>query len=254
MLELYRRLRAANVWLNGSLEFANHRRFLSEAPLTDFEHLTRTGPYAGSKTAFTLGVRLRTAYHELYEAVVASNKHLNFWASGSQRVIETAQYFATAFFGLNWPQTTTLRIVSEAPELGADTLTPGETCWNYYDDSNEQGWNLGAKMLGEFRGPYLEEIQRRFLKENPNFVFHRDEIYDMQEMCGFDTMIHGSSPWCDIFTREEWDSYEYARDLLHFYRSGPGNLFTATMGWLWLNATANLLRDGRSAGPFFFSL
>ena len=34
----------------------------------------------------------------------------------------------------------------------------------------------------------------------------------------------------------------------------PGNPYGPALGWLWLNATANLLAEGPSAGPLFFSL
>ena len=76
----------------------------------------------------------------------------------------------------------------------------------------------------------------------------------MQEMCGFETLVRGSSPWCDLFTHDEWYAFEYARDVIHFYRSGPGNKYSRAMGWLWLNATTSLLREGpESAEPFYFS-
>ena len=76
----------------------------------------------------------------------------------------------------------------------------------------------------------------------------------MQQLCGFEILVRGRSPWCDVFTAAEWSAYEYARDVLHFYRSGPGNKYATVMGTLWLNATARLLEHGPSAGPFFFSL
>ncbi len=75
----------------------------------------------------------------------------------------------------------------------------------------------------------------------------------MQELCGFETLVRGSSPWCDVFTHADWRNFEYARDVIHFYRAGPGNAFGPVMGWLWLNATATLLAEGPGAGPLFFS-
>jgi len=73
-------------------------------------------------------------------------------------------------------------------------------------------------------------------------------------MCGFETIVRGTSHWCDVFTKDEFLSFEYARDLVHYYRAGPGTPWGALMGWLWLNATTNLLLEGLTAGPFFFSL
>jgi hypothetical protein len=42
----------------------------------------------------------------------------------------------------------------------------------------------------------------------------------MQEMCGFEIMVRGMSKWCDVFTQAEWLGFEYARDVLHYYRAG----------------------------------
>ena len=76
----------------------------------------------------------------------------------------------------------------------------------------------------------------------------------MQEMCGFEISAWGESPWCDVFTHEDWYNFQYARDIIHYYRAGPGKRFWATMGLLWLNATADLLKKGPDAGKLFFSL
>ena len=76
----------------------------------------------------------------------------------------------------------------------------------------------------------------------------------MQEYCAFETLIKGDSKWCDVFTRVEWESFEYARDLLHYYRAGAGNPFAAPGGMLWPKATAELMLQGSEAGNLFFSL
>lgn len=218
-------------------------------PERDFEQLTSTGPFSGVLGAFTTGVRLRTRYHHL----LPSGGKPNFWAGDSPRVIDTARYFAAGFFGLDWEDHSTLHIIPETAELGADTLTPGDTC-NAYIEDLEYGHDYGARMLAQYRATYLSEIRKRLLKQNPDIEFTDTELYSMQEMCGFETTVRGSSAWCDVFSKDEWLSFEYARDVIHFYRAGPGNRFGALMGWLWLNATTNLLVEGPSAGPLFFSL
>lgn len=75
-------------------------------------------------------------------------------------------------------------------------------------------------------------------------------------MCGFETTVRGYSPWCQVFDHSEWNSFEYARDVIHFYRAGPGTKYSAAaMGSLFLNATGKLLlEEPPKAGPFFFSL
>ncbi|KAK5009627.1 hypothetical protein LTR60_005155 [Cryomyces antarcticus] len=253
MLELVKRIQDANVTLKGDLEFVNRWNYFTFDPQAHFEQLTTTGPFAGTLEAFTTGVKLRTRYEHLLPSSQSLNK-INLWASDSNRVIETARYFAAGLFGLDWQKTAHLHIIPETADRGADTLTPGDTCLKYADNVDPYGHDYGARMLMEYRSTYLPAISERLLKQNPDMQFTNSEVYSMQEMCGFETTVRGSSQWCDVFTKEEWLAFEYARDVIHYYRAGPGNPYGAVMGWLWLNATANLLAEGPEAGPLFFSL
>lgn len=240
--------------LNGSLSFLNHWTYFTDNPVEDFDQLTTTGPYAGTLQAFTTGVRFRTRYGHL----IPGNFRTRFWASDSNRVIETAKYFASGLFGLNWENNgaAALQIIPETFDQRADTLTPGDTCFNYLEDTLK-GHDNGVNMLALFQEAYAPAIAKRLLLEEQNTAlgkFAAPEIFSMQEMCGFETTVRGSSPWCDVFTREEWESFAYARDLIHYYRAGPGNPYAGAMGWLWMNATASTLLSGPEVGRMFFSL
>ena len=169
-------------------------------------------------------------------------------------MIETARYFSTGFFGLDWESNTAkLHVIPETADLGADTLTPGDTCLEYRNDP-EFGHGYGFKQLVKFRSTYLPSISARLYRENDGIWFSSNEIYSMQELCGFETLVRGKSPWCDLFSRQDWLNFEYARDVFHYYQDGPGNRFGPAMGWLWLNATTELLVKGPSFGKLFFSL
>lgn len=254
MIDLLARIKASNVTLAGDLAFVNRWVFFSNDPQRHFDQLTTTGPYAGTLNAFTTGVKLRSRYEHLLPRRLSGRRKTNFWASDCTRVIDTARYFAAGFFGLNWQDTATLHVIPETEDRGGDTLTPGDTCLKYIDDV-EHGHDQGAVKLAQFRATYLGAVRRRLKQQNPGIEFTDDEVYAMQEMCGFETTVRGSSMWCDVFTKDEWLSFEYARDVIHYYRAGPGTKrYGAAMGWLWLNATANLMAEGPEAGPLFFSL
>lgn len=76
----------------------------------------------------------------------------------------------------------------------------------------------------------------------------------MFEMCGFEIMVRGVSPWCNVFTNTDWEDFEYGRDLLHFYRAGAGNHYAGAMGLLWLEATTkNILNQSNAAKSFYAS-
>lgn len=131
---------------------------------------------------------------------------------------------------------------------------PRDTCLKYVGDEVE-GHDYGYTMLYKYRATYLSAISKRLSKENEGFDFTDEEVFSMQEMCGFEMTVRGASQWCDVFTHKEWLEFEYARDIIHYYRAGPGNKYAKAMGWLWLNTTANLIAEGpESAGPLYFSL
>ena len=122
---------------------------------------------------------------------------------------------------------------------------------NGLDENN--GKANGYRFMSQYRATYLPPVRKRLYGQT-GIDFSDAEIYAMQEMCGFEILVRGNSSWCDVFTRDEFLAFEYARDVLHYYRAGPGNKYAASMGWLWLNATKSLLLEGEEGGTLFFSL
>ncbi|PYH91930.1 phosphoglycerate mutase-like protein [Aspergillus ellipticus CBS 707.79] len=252
-IALLNRINEAGVPLNDSLSFINNWTYFTSDPQRDFEQLTATGPYAGTLEAFTTGVRFLTRYEHL----VPHDSKTKLWASDSARVISTARYFTSGLFGLGWETNgkAELEVIPETFERRADTLTPGDTCLRYIEDK-DHGHDYGMNMLALFQQTYIPAIAERLITAQGNQALGtltNWEVFSMQEMCGFETTSRGSSPWCDVFTHEDWENFEYARDLVHYYRGGPGNPYAGAMGWLWLNATTDLLRAGSGAGTMFFS-
>lgn len=246
MLDMLERIKATGTTLKGDLAFVNDWQFLATDPQRHFEQLTTTGPYAGTLGSFTTGTKLRTRYQHLLPQRLSSStsttNKTSFWAGDCSRVIETARYFAAGFFGLNWQDTAMLHVIPETLERGGDTLTPGDSCLAYLEDK-EFGHDYGARMLAAYRATYLSAVRARFAAQNPEVGVERwsdNDLYAMQELCGFETTVRGASAWCDVFSKDEWRSFEYARDLIHYYRAGPGNRFGALMGWLWLDAMTGL--------------
>ncbi|PWY75868.1 MFS general substrate transporter [Aspergillus eucalypticola CBS 122712] len=215
-LALLDRIHKAGILLNGSLSFLNNWTYITSHPERDFEQLTTTGPYAGTPSSFRNWSTFRSPLRAPHPVGKAA-----------------------------------LEIIPETFDRRADTLTPGDTCLKYLEDE-DRGHDNGIKMLTLFQQAYIPAIAERLLVEEGNRGlegFTNWEVFSMQEMCGFETTVRGSSPWCDVFTREDWRNFKYGRDLVQYYRGGPGNPYAGAMGWLWLNATANLLREGPKAGP-----
>ncbi|PYH71114.1 MFS general substrate transporter [Aspergillus vadensis CBS 113365] len=208
-LALLDRIHKAGTPLNGSLSFLNNWTYITSNTERDFEQLSTTVRFAAR-----------------YEHLIPSGAKTKLWASEPDRVIETAQHFASGLFGSDWEKTF---------DHSADTLKPGDTCLNYLEDEARGHYN-GIKMLTLFQQAYIPSIAERLLVEKGNRELEgltNYEVFSMQEI-----------PWCEVFSREDWKNFEYGLDLVHYYRDDPGNPYAGAMGWLWLNATANLLREG----------
>jgi len=90
---------------------------------------------------------------------------------------------------------------------------------------------------------YTKPILSRFRAEIPNFNWTEDDIVGMQELCGYETVIRGSSPFCSLslFTPDEWLGFEYMNDIMYHHNTGYGNPISGVLGWPWVNATSQLL-------------
>ncbi|KIX98076.1 uncharacterized protein Z520_06156 [Fonsecaea multimorphosa CBS 102226] len=247
-VDLLGRLQGSGVNLTGSLSFLKEWTYFTDLSNPAFENLTATGPYAGTRQAANTGRILRQRYNHL----VADGRRTNFWSCSSPRDVETAEHFANGFFGPDWKSdgSAELVIIPEDEDRGANTLTPGDTCLNYRDDK-VHGHDHGYAKLAEWQSTFSQAIAERLANDAEGMIFKPLEIYGMMEMCGFEILARGKSPWCDVFEQHEWLEFEYARDLLHYYRAGPGNKFGAVLGWLWLNATQQLMSNHSSKDVYF---
>jgi acid phosphatase len=234
-------------------------------PEKQLNQLTSTGPYAGTIEAFSTGAKLRSRYPKLISQVLDEDEVLKIWSSDSGRVKESARLLALGMFGAS--KKTSIEVIPETADRGGNTLTPVETCLKYANDPLI-GHDLGNHEMSIWLVIYLRKTADRlegFLYPDrkaaedsgePMIVFSSEDVFTMQELCGFEINVRGQSPWCDVFTKEEWSHFEFARDVYHFFRSGPGNDWGPVLGTPWLNATAKILSSpdpNVQDDPFYLS-
>lgn len=77
----------------------------------------------------------------------------------------------------------------------------------------------------------------------------------MQSLCGYETVIRGSSPFCstEIFSPDEWLSFEYANDIFYHYNTGYGNPNSGVIGFPWVNASLGLLMADQADQDLYVS-
>lgn len=189
----------------------------------DLEDLTQFGELE----AFKLGVDIGTRYRK-----ISTPKKV--WASTAERTVVTAQSFISGI--ARKPNDTQLVQIYEGDEAGANSLTPYSSCPAYSSSA-------GSKQAAPFITSYTAPIIARFNTIAPAFNFTQADIVGMFELCGYETVIRGSSPFCDlnVFSPDEWLAFEYGNDLMYHYNTGYGSPVAGAIGFPWVNATMSLL-------------
>lgn len=187
------------------------------------EQLTRTGKLEAAQ----LGVSISYRYpnFSLPERV---------WSSTAERTVASAKGLIR---GLETEDNQiNLVEVYEGDESGANTLTPYSSCPAYHSST---GSNQSQQYASVFTAPILARLN----SFASSFNFTTDDVFGMFEMCGYETVIRGSSPFCslDLFSSDEWLQFEYANDIMYHYNTGYGNPISGVIGFPWLNETMNLL-------------
>ena len=94
------------------------------------------------------------------------------------------------------------------------------------------------------------------LQNGTAFNFTTADIYAMQSLCGYETAIRGSSPFCStqLFDADAWFGFDYAQDLMYFYNSiGYASSIAGSQGVPWVNASAELLLANNASQDVYFS-
>ncbi|OAQ82886.1 repressible acid phosphatase [Purpureocillium lilacinum] len=204
------------------------------------ELLTRTGKVEAAQ----LGLSLSYRYPKL-------RLPKRVWTSTAERTVQSAKGLVR---GLELDDDTINVVeVHEGKQAGADSLTPYKSCKGYASDT-------GSDQQGEYVKAYTAPIVARLndavsSQGGGGFNFTTADVMAMQALCGYETVIRGSSPFCstDLFTPDEWLQYEYGQDIQYHYNAGYGSRVAGAIGFPWLNATLGLLAGGSAAQDMYVS-
>ncbi|KAL3426686.1 Acid phosphatase PHO1 [Phlyctema vagabunda] len=194
-------------------------------PITDAEQemLTRAGKLESTK----LGVDIAQRYQDLR----TPNK---IWTSTAERTVKSAKSLVNGLAD----DASDINIVeiSEGEEEGADSLTPYKGCPGYSSSA-------GSDQASEYQEIYTKPALGRFNAAAPAFNFTADDVYGMSLLCGYETVIRGSSPFCDLdlLSPNEWLGFEYTNDVQYHYNTGYGSPYSGAIGFPWVNATLSTL-------------
>lgn len=196
--------------------------FLSKwkSPITDPKHQLELITPQGKKDAKKVGKHLL----ERYARLVPTVKHI--YADKKSRTQDTAEALAAAF-----PQKVDVRVIDQEASFHAQI--PHKSCDAFTKEP-------GNEELAQYIRHYTPAVIRRIGLLFP-FALSANDIIGMQQLCGYESAINGKvSPFCPVFTDDEWMSYEYAWDMKYSFMVGHGNPLSPYLGFPWLNVTSTL--------------
>lgn len=176
-------------------------------------------------------------YPQLYN----DGEDFTIWSNNYTRVLQTATSFMHGFLGANAPTHGSIIAVTskEIPASIGNSLAPSDMCPNFKDES-------GGDHIKEWNAIWQPQVQER-LQEliDGGLNLTLSDVNLMPYLCGFESQITGRlSPFCDIFTDEEYKMYQYSNDLRYYYGIGPGTDLPATMMTPFLDSLIDLFVQG----------
>lgn len=166
---------------------------------------------------FGLAQRFKRRFPSLLGFHFSSDVY-NFRHTDSARTADSARHFASGLFGING------KVSIPEPVKDDPVIKFYKTCrkWKEEVDDNDDA----RKEQQRFRnGPEMKKVVRDVssrlgFKQNLSF----DDIHLMFSICRYENVVHPNytSPWCNVFNRNEKVVMEYDEDLDYYWIDGYG--------------------------------
>ncbi|KAH9951980.1 phosphoglycerate mutase-like protein [Amylocystis lapponica] len=210
--------KVASKWTaTGSLSFLNDWTYkLGEEILTPF----------GRQQLFDLGVSMRMKYGFLLKNFTETNTLPVFRTESQDRMLSSALNFAIGFFGYPFEGQYQQSITIEADGYN-NTLAPYKTCPNGGITSKT---DRAQPYVKQWASIYLANALARLAPQLPGFNLTIEDVYTFQQTCAYETVAIGYSKFCELFTEEEWEGFDYAMDLYFWYDSAFGAPLARALG------------------------
>ncbi|WFD01578.1 hypothetical protein MOBT1_000248 [Malassezia obtusa] len=189
--------KAGKLKATGDLSFLNHWNYTLGAEIL---------VHQGAQELFDSGVKHYYEYAALLENLTDHKPVIR--TTSQSRMLDSARYWALGFFGWDAPQKTNLEVLTEVSDQN-NTLAPYDYCTN----SGNSSYALGDKLSSEWQKVYLKDAIQRLQKDLKGVKLDEKLLYGMMSICAYETVVMGYSDFCKLFTKEEFEHYEYDIDL-----------------------------------------
>lgn len=157
-------------------------------------------------------------------------------AADKARIVESSRWWRQGFEGR--PFETDLGDLPQ-PDLAipisvtSNNTLGVKTCVAAMELKPSPGSIAGREWLSTFAPPTTRRLNRAL----PGANLTDSDIPNLMSLCGFDTAARNgtASPWCNVFTHQEWKNNQYYHDLDKYYSWSYGSRFAPSEGAGWVN-------------------
>ncbi|KZV97383.1 phosphoglycerate mutase-like protein [Exidia glandulosa HHB12029] len=178
----------------------------------------------GRAQMVNLGISLRMKYGGILKSYADSGRLPVFRTTSQDRMLHSALNFAAGFFGVPYEDMYHQLVTIEEKGYN-NTLAPHKIC--------EGLGKAGKGAVKTWTKTFLEDARERLRLQIDGFELKTKDVFGMLQLCAYETLALGTSPFCALFTAEEHAGLGYAADL-RFHagsfgtRVGPAN----GIGWV----------------------
>nr|AWT08575.1 PHYB [Pichia kudriavzevii] len=140
----------------------------------------------------------------------------------------SAEYFLAGFYGLDWHDKANLEIIIEDKGYN-NTLSPKYAC-DIKSKTEETTRDVTTPLLERYTKKAVERLNNQI----EGIRFSAENIYEMQDLCAYETNNNGFSHFCGLFTQQEWEDYEYYNSWVWYNKNmfGSSNSRAKGVGWV----------------------
>ncbi|MCJ1381290.1 hypothetical protein MMC17_004400 [Xylographa soralifera] len=173
----------------------------------------------GRQELFDSGILHYYQYAQLYNY----NATIVARTTTEDRMLKSAENFLAGFVGLEWATNPLVKLEPILEGTGFnDSLAGYDNCNN----SNLPVSSGGSNASTIWEGIYLTNATARLQAMTTAFNWTTSQVYAAQGLCPYETIAFGFSEFCQLFTYQEWQGFEYSIDL-QFY---GGDMFGSPTG------------------------
>lgn len=166
-------------------------------------------------------------------------------ATTQSRIQTSARAWAAGFFGIYGDDPARSKNSDDFKDesklyklvLQEEENNRNSTLAGYYacPNANNITYSPGYQDINVWIETYLKETVIRLEKVLPGFQnMTAADVFNMQNICAYETAAYGSSPFCNLFTEHEWRGYQYAFDLQFYGTASYGSAVGPSEGAGWV--------------------